>query len=282
MSLSVTSLNSGSNGNCYYIGNENEAILIDAGLSCRETEKRMRLLDLSMKKIKAIFISHEHADHIKGLPSLSAKYDLPVYITDTTLKCSRLDIKTDLVNTFKAYVPIKMGNITVTAFPKHHDAEDPHSFVVDSNNITIGVFTDIGIACSHVTTQFKKCHAAFLETNYDEALLENGRYPYYLKNRIRGNRGHLSNSQALDIFRNYRPTFMTHLFLSHLSKDNNDPELVKELFNRYAATTKIIIASRYEQTPVYIIESQKGKISGKIRFPAKKLQLSLFEAVITD
>ncbi|MEO8771524.1 MAG: MBL fold metallo-hydrolase [Ferruginibacter sp.] len=279
MSLFITSLNSGSNGNCYYIGNDNEAVLIDAGISCRETEKRMELLDLSMKKVKAIFISHEHIDHIKGLPVLAQKYNLPVYITDITLRHSRISINQQLPKTFKAYEPVQIGNLFITAFPKHHDAEDPHSFIITCNETTVGVFTDIGSACTHVTSHFKKCHAAFLEANYDEVLLENGQYPIYLKNRIRGGKGHLSNKQALEIFIKHRPPFMTHLLLSHLSKDNNDPGTAKKLFEEYTANTMIIVASRYEQTPVYtILKSCQPLQEVKKRKAAFKLmQLSLFE-----
>jgi phosphoribosyl 1,2-cyclic phosphodiesterase len=282
MALFITSLNSGSNGNCYYIGNDSEAVLIDAGISCRETEKRMQLLELSMKKVKAIFISHEHIDHIKGLPTLANKYDLPVYITDTTLKYSRININKQLVKSFKAYNPVKVGGLAITAFPKQHDAEDPHSFIITFDDITIGVFTDIGAPCTHINSQFKKCHAAFLESNYDEVLLENGRYPLYLKNRIRGDKGHLSNAQALDIFIKHRPAFMTHLFLSHLSKDNNDPILAKQMFDEHAANTTIIVASRYEQTPVYTIGEQGKLIRGKSNMPPKLMQLNLFEGMLSE
>src|ERR1700709_1437393 len=97
MSLFITSLNSGSNGNCYYVGNEREAVLVDAGISCRETEKRMKRLCLSMQKVKAVFISHEHSDHISGLTVLSKKYNLPVYITPATLQSSKLSLQHDLV-----------------------------------------------------------------------------------------------------------------------------------------------------------------------------------------
>jgi hypothetical protein len=107
---------------------------------------------------------------------------------------------------------------------------------------------------------FSQCHAAFLEANYDESLLENGRYPYFLKNRIRGGNGHLSNTQALEVFKKYRPDFMTHLFLSHLSKDNNCPNLAKDLFQAHARGTEIIIASRFEQTPVYTITATNKPI----------------------
>ena len=126
MSLYITSLNSGSNANCYYIGNNNEAVLIDAGLSCRETERRMKQLELSMERVKAIFISHEHADHITGLAGISKKYQLPVYITDSTLVRSNMPVEPQLVNSFKDAKPITIGNLAITAFKKSHDASDPH------------------------------------------------------------------------------------------------------------------------------------------------------------
>src|ERR1700748_1269924 len=121
MSLFIASLNSGSNGNCYYIGNEREAVLIDAGISCRETERRMKRLGLSMQKVKAIFVSHEHSDHINGIAVLSRKYQLPVYITPATLNNSGLQLEHQLVVSFKAYEPVTIGNITISAFPKFHD-----------------------------------------------------------------------------------------------------------------------------------------------------------------
>ncbi|MDN3656314.1 MBL fold metallo-hydrolase [Ferruginibacter paludis] len=278
MALFITSLNSGSNGNCYYVANDTEAVLVDAGISCRETEKRMRLLGLSMDKVKAIFISHEHTDHIKGVESIAEKYALPVYITNATAQRGRLHFKKELLHFFAAYDPVNIGKLTVTAFPKFHDAIDPHSFIITGNGVTIGVFTDIGTNCQHVTKHFGLCHAAFLEANYDEVMLEQGRYPLFLKNRIRGGEGHLSNLQALEIFVQHRPFFMTHLLLAHLSKDNNDPEKVKELFTKKADGIEVIVASRYEQTPLIMITanaSQKSQLSQAV-IARKPEQLSLF------
>ena len=257
MSLFITSLNSGSNGNCYYIGNESEAVLIDAGISCREIEKRMKRLKLSLQKVKAVFISHEHSDHIKGIEFFSKKYHVPVYITTTTLFNSRLKIENGLTVAFKAYEPVLIGSLTITPFPKFHDAIDPNSFVVDCNKIRVGIFTDIGLPCEHVIKQFRQCNAAFLEANYDEKMLADGNYPHHLKKRISGGAGHLSNTQALDLFRKYKPAFMSHLFLSHLSKNNNTPQLVKDLFNTYRDGVEIIIASRYEESAVYHIQNFK-------------------------
>jgi phosphoribosyl 1,2-cyclic phosphodiesterase len=274
MSLFVTSLNSGSNGNCYYIGNEEEAILVDAGLSCRETEKRMKRLDLDIKKVKAIFISHEHGDHIKGVAVLSAKYGLPVYITPKTLLHSRLMLKPQYVVSFTRYEIVAVGNLQITAFPKHHDAADAHSFVIEYNQVRIGVFTDIGKVCDQLTFYFKQCHAAFLETNYDEEMLQNGRYPYHLKNRISGGNGHLSNHQAFGLFISERPPQLSHLFLSHLSADNNDPALARSLFQSQGGSTEIIVASRYKETAVYYIDASKGERS---KAKTTSSQLSLFQ-----
>lgn len=266
MSLFAASLNSGSNGNCYYVGNHQDAVLIDAGISCRETETRMSRLGLSMKKVKAIFITHEHRDHVKGVRVLSKKYQLPVYITPATLQ-NQVSVKRHLVAHFEAYKPVKVGTLTVTGFPKFHDACDPHSFIVANEKVKVGVFTDLGVACDHVISHFKQCHAAFLEANYDDYMLETGFYPLHLKNRIKSNVGHLSNQQALDLFLTHRPTFMSHLFLSHISKENNSPILVENLFKKHTTDTDIVIASRYRETKVYTIHDQPVN---------QEVQLSLF------
>jgi phosphoribosyl 1,2-cyclic phosphodiesterase len=144
--------------------------------------------------------------------------------------------------------------LKVTAFSKTHDASDPYSFTVSSETVRIGIFTDIGAVCDNVVRHFTQCHAAFLEANYDEQLLLNGAYPWPLKNRIRGGQGHLSNLQALELFVNYRPAFMSHLLLAHLSQDNNRPELVQSLFEREAHGTTVVVASRYSETEVYAID----------------------------
>ena len=276
MALFFTSLNSGSNGNCYYVGNHREAILVDVGLSCRETEKRMERLGLSMQKVKAIFISHEHSDHIRGLPVIAKKYKLPVYITHATMQYGRL-LLDDYAIPFKGYEPIKIGDISVTAFPKFHDAAEPHSFIVSCNSVKVGVFTDIGAPCQHLITHFKQCHAAFLEANYDEQMLQQGSYPYHLKRRISGGRGHLSNTQALELFKTHKPLFMSHLLLSHLSKDNNCPVKAREMFLPHASGTEIIIASRYEETPVYTAQDTGyGKVTLRNYQPVQSFQTSLF------
>jgi phosphoribosyl 1,2-cyclic phosphodiesterase len=287
MSLFVASLNSGSNGNCYYVGNDQEAVLVDAGISCREVEKRMRGLGLDPAKLKALFISHEHTDHISGLPVLAKKYRLPVYITPKTYQGCSFLLEEERLHTFKAFEAVQVGGLSVTAFPKWHDAADPHSFIISGNGVTAGVFTDIGEPCKNVIHYFKQCHAIFLESNYDEEMLANSRYPVFLRNRISGKQGHLSNVQALQLFTAHKPAFMTHVFLSHLSKENNQPALATALFNQGAGAIKIIHAPRDGATALYHIQSTVASVAttpaplsfmtaAKKKAAKSKTQLSLF------
>jgi phosphoribosyl 1,2-cyclic phosphodiesterase len=277
MSLFISSLNSGSNGNCYYVGNREEAILVDAGISCRETEKRMKNLALEMKKVKAIFVSHEHSDHITGIPGLSKKYQLPVYITSNTLRSSNIPVEEHLIHSFEANKPVAIGKLSVTGFKKSHDAIDPHSFFISGNGVNAGVFTDMGYCCKQLIHYFKQCHAAFLEANYCDDMLAQGNYPAYLKQRIDSNEGHLSNVQALKLFTKYRSNHLNCLILSHLSKNNNSPELVNQLFNEYAGNTTIIVASRYRETPVFCIEKTGIGKKASLYIEPGQVQLTLFD-----
>jgi phosphoribosyl 1,2-cyclic phosphodiesterase len=255
MSLFIASLNSGSNGNCYYLAGQESAIIVDTGLSCRETEKRLKRIGRSLKHVKGIFITHEHGDHIHGLPAICKKYRIPVYISPGTLAESRFDIDRSLIHGIPSHEPITVGDLQVTSFLKSHDARDPHSFIVSRNGVRVGVFTDLGHACENVVHYFSQCHAAFLESNYDEDLLEQGSYPYHLKERIKSDKGHLSNKQALELFKSHRAPYLSHLFLSHLSEDNNHPRLVQNFFAKDAGKTEIIVAGRKKETRLYHIRS---------------------------
>jgi phosphoribosyl 1,2-cyclic phosphodiesterase len=279
MSLQIASLNSGSNANCYYIGNKNEAVLIDAGLSCRETDKRMKRLGLDITLVKAVFISHEHADHIAGLPVLSKKYKLPVYITQNTLRNCNFEIENNLTYSFIRNKSVSIGDLSIIPFVKSHDANDPHSFIVSNNKEHVGVITDIGYACKHVIKHFKLCDAVFLESNYCEQMLENGSYPLYLKRRISSKKGHLSNDQALELFLKHKPDNLQLLILSHLSQNNNHPEIVNKMFTQNAGGVKVVVASRHKETELFNIESNYTLRSARTfkKLKENKAQLSLFE-----
>jgi phosphoribosyl 1,2-cyclic phosphodiesterase len=275
MSLYIASLNSGSNGNCYYVGDGETAVLIDAGLSCRETERRMKQLGLNINQVKAIFISHEHADHVTGLPGLTKKYPLPIYITAPTLAAAKLPLSDELVQGFDAHQAVAIAGLRVTAFPKWHDAADPHSFIVSNGQVTVGIFTDIGQPCGHVTHYFAQCHAAFLEANYCEDMLAKSHYPVFLKKRISGQEGHLSNAQAVQLFVAHKGPQLSHLLLSHLSKNNNSPQLAETIFKEKAGATHIAVASRYTASAVYHIQNSPHHLPSRPKM-APRVQGSLF------
>lgn len=273
MSLRFASLNSGSNGNCYYIENDNDALLVDAGLICKETERRLRSLNRSMHQVKAILITHEHIDHVRGLDLLARKYDIPVYINRPTYEQLRISEKLQNIHWLDDVQELNIGSLVVYPFAKHHDAAMPVSFRVKCGNISVGVFTDIGTVCENLTHHFSHCHAAFLESNYDVEMLMNGSYPYYLKQRIHGDKGHLSNDQAMELFLKHRPSYMRHLLLSHLSKENNSPELALQFFNQQNTGVHVSVASRYQPSELYsLFETEQKKTA-----PTISVQLNLFQ-----
>jgi len=264
--MQIASLNSGSNGNVYYFGYGNEAILVDAGLSCRETEKRMNRLNLDLNRVKAIFITHEHSDHIFGLKGILKKYDLPVYMTRETFKGADFRFPINSLQYFTSHDSIQTGKFTITAFPVNHDAADPHGFLISAGGKSAGIFNDIGFACEQVKKYFGKCHAAFLECNYDEDLLDRGNYPAYLKERIKGPKGHLSNREALEVYRNCRSKNLNYLFLSHLSSENNSPERVLELFNGEGPEVRYMIAGRHSAGPLIDLNTKnKENETGQLK-----------------
>jgi phosphoribosyl 1,2-cyclic phosphodiesterase len=260
MHLKFASLNSGSNGNCYYIGNDEHAVMIDAGLSRRETERRMQRMNLRLDNVRAIFISHEHIDHVRGVEGISKRYGMPVYMTSASKANSQIHIPLELLRDFKADTEIAAGNLKVTAFTKKHDAADPHSFVIEFNDIVVGVMTDIGASCDRVKHFIPKCHALLLESNYDHDMLMNGRYPYPLKQRVSSDVGHLSNAQAYDLINEFASERLRLLLLGHLSKDNNREQLVRETFMPFSDRMHVEIASRFNESRVYEVSGTADRV----------------------
>jgi phosphoribosyl 1,2-cyclic phosphodiesterase len=258
MPLQILSIASGSNGNCYYVANDSEAVLIDAGISCRELQRRATRAGIDLGLVKAIFISHEHSDHIRGLEAIARKWNLPVFGTPACLSRCRMDRSAHLSVTIQNNETVHVGGLAVTAFAKRHDACDPVSFVVESEDgVRVGVLTDIGRCCDEVVQQFSRCHAAFLESNYDTDMLMHGRYPAHLKQRIRGGHGHLSNDEALELFLEHRSPALSHLILSHLSANNNDPRIVEQVFRPHAGGVEVVVASRHAESEVFIVHGRE-------------------------
>jgi len=249
--LEVCALASGSNGNCYYIGNDHEALLVDAGLSARQLELRMQEKGIEQGKIKAILITHEHADHSRGARVLGKRLRVPVYITKKTFLALLKSNQPGNVVWFEANDTFQIGNFDVFSFAKQHDAVDACSFRICYGGKHVGVMTDIGDACEQVKSHFGACHAVFLETNYDEKMLQNGPYPYFLKERVSSSKGHLSNMQAFELAREYAGEHLHTLLLSHISGENNRPDLAAAVFEPLQDRYRIELTSRHESTGIF-------------------------------
>lgn len=249
--LEICAIASGSNGNCYYIGNENSAILIDAGISAKQILKRMQGKDLSPEKVKAVFISHEHGDHMRGARVLSKRLNIPVYLTAKTFNKSYKNLRPDYPRFFTPNDTIAIDDFLVHSFPKNHDAADPCSFRVEYKHKSVGVLTDIGAACNTLKHHLSLCHALFLEANYDESMLWEGKYPHFLKERVAGDYGHLSNDQCFDLLENHSHQHLQCVFLSHISKENNTPEKAFNRMGQLSRDIPIKIAPRYEASEIF-------------------------------
>ena len=166
--IEICALASGSNGNCYYIGNEHDAVLVDAGVSTKKILLRMEEAGLQSSKVRGIFISHEHSDHVHGVRVLSKRLGVPAWFTQGTLDSLKFGEQPSLIQIFTPDKAIKIGSLTIHPFLKNHDAAEPCSFRIEHDGWHIGVFTDIGEACARVIHHLHMCHALFIETNYDE------------------------------------------------------------------------------------------------------------------
>ena len=252
--IEICALASGSNGNCYYIGNNQEAVLIDAGLSFKQILKRMEAKALDPKKIKALFITHEHGDHVRGARVTGKKLDVPVYMTVGTYNAAFRTWKPLSFLAVRNNDPVKIGTLTIFPILKNHDAAEPTSFRVESNGLNIGVFTDIGLPCDNVKNHLKQCHALFLETNYDYQMLKEGPYPYHLKVRIDSTVGHLSNLQAFELLNEHAHSELQCVFLSHLSAENNKPELALGQFKSLEDRFLVKLTDRFAASEIFTFE----------------------------
>jgi len=251
--LEICAIASGSNGNCYYIGNEKDAILIDAGISAKQIILRMKERNLNPAKLKAAFVTHEHGDHMRGVRGVSKKLQIPIYLTTKTNNGAYKKMRPDYATFFTPGEEIQVGNFTVFSFLKNHDATEPCSFRVEYEGKNIGIFTDIGEACDNVISHLQKCDGLFLEANYDEKMLWEGSYPYFLKQRVASEVGHLSNDQTFELLENHASKNLKCVFLSHISKENNSPEKAMEHMNSLTSKFKVKVATRFEATEVYTL-----------------------------
>lgn len=231
--MRLCSIASGSSGNCIYAGSDTTHILVDVGISGKKTEEGLKELDLSMRDIDGIFITHEHADHIAGLGVLSRKYEIPVYATKGTIEAIRQcpsigEIPDDLFQPICADEKIVIKDLVCNPMKISHDAAEPVAYRISHGKKKVGIITDLGNYNDYTVESLRGMDALLLEANHDVRMLQVGPYPYRLKQRILGDRGHLSNERAGQLLSRLLHDKMQAVVLGHLSKENNLPELAYE------------------------------------------------------
>jgi len=223
--LRVCLLGSGSKGNAVYVESRESRVLIDAGFSCRELQRRLSEIDACGERLDGLLVTHEHGDHCRGIGPLARRFEVPVFLHPETRKALPGLGRIDDLREFHAGDILELRDLRIETFPITHDAAAPVGYVIETPEGKIGIATDLGIATRLVTDRLRGCRALILESNHDEELLRDGPYPWHLKQRIRGNHGHLSNSASAELLGDVLWEGLEAVFLAHLSEVNNQPEL---------------------------------------------------------
>ena len=231
--MRLCSIASGSSGNCIYVGSDCAHVLIDAGISGRRVEAGLNSLELTGRDLDGILITHEHSDHIKGLGVLARKYGIPIYATGGTVDAmvrsgSLGKIPEGIFREIREDEPFLIKDLVVNPFTIPHDAAQPVGYRLECGEHSVGIATDLGKYNEYIIENLQNLDALLLEANHDIRMLQVGRYPYYLKQRIMGDRGHLSNENAGQLLCRLLHDNLKAVFLGHLSKENNYEELAYE------------------------------------------------------
>jgi phosphoribosyl 1,2-cyclic phosphodiesterase len=254
-------LASGSSGNAAFLASSKTRILIDAGLSVRDLERRRALIGESLETIDAVLVTHEHSDHVSGLARLirwrmRRKIPLPVYCSRfTTPLIDWEDLETPPVEQFQAGCGWIVGNIAVQSFTIPHDAIDPVGFCFHAEGIKIGIATDLGYVPDSIKVHLRRVQILLIESNHDLEMLKVGPYPWSVKQRVMGRSGHLSNSHTCDYLENDLDGGVQTLILGHLSEQNNHPEIVRmgagQSLLRRGISPRLVVAAQKSPTEVF-------------------------------
>ena len=264
ITMRLCSIASGSSGNCIYVGSETTHLLVDVGISGRRTESGLDSLGITGRDLDGILITHEHADHINGLGVMARKYGVPVYATKGTINAilstrNLGKIDASLFHEIQEDQKFTIKDLTVDPMRISHDAAQPVAYRIAYGGRRVGICTDLGVYNDYTVECLKGMDAVLLEANHDVNMLQVGPYPYYLKQRILGERGHLSNENSGRLLSRILHDGLRTIILGHLSKENNLPELAYEAVrmeitmgdNPYNANDfRLMVAARSEISPV--------------------------------
>jgi phosphoribosyl 1,2-cyclic phosphodiesterase len=226
--MKMVALQSGSNGNCIYVEVDSVRLLFDAGISGKRAEDRLAAHGRDIRDVDALLISHEHRDHSRCMGTYQRKYGIPIHVTRKTLDAAqeRQELgKIPHIRHFKSGTSLQFGAVTVETIPTPHDGVDGVAFVVDDGRHRLGILTDLGHKFSGLDAVMASLDGVLVESNYDPAMLDSSPYPEFLKQRIRGDGGHLSNIEAAELLRDSAGPGLRWACLGHLSAENNEPEL---------------------------------------------------------
>jgi len=250
-------LASSSSGNSIFVGTSRTRILIDAGLSRKETIARLAAIGETPEQLDAILVTHEHSDHVSGLMRLVRKFAVPVYTT--TLTKPAIDWEgyaAAKVETFQAGTEFTIGDIDIQSFTIPHDAIDPVGFTLKAEGVKVGVATDLGYMPESICYHLRGTHFLLLESNHDLDMLKVGPYPWSVKQRVMGRRGHLSNDGVSTFIRDYLDTSTATLLLGHLSEHNNHPEIVRltaaQALEGRGLATNLVVAEPGRQSEAFV------------------------------
>jgi phosphoribosyl 1,2-cyclic phosphodiesterase len=247
--MKLISLQSGSNGNCIYVQARGVRLLFDAGISGSQAQQRLDGQGQDIAQVDALLISHNHRDHARSMGVLQRKFGLPIHVTRPTLTAARASMPLgDLseIHHFTAGSTLDFGAVQVETIPTPHDGVDGVAFVIDDGRSRLGILTDLGHLFSRLQPVIETLDAVLLESNYDPAMLAGGPYPAFLKQRIAGSGGHLSNLEAASLLSSVSKGQLRWTCLGHLSAQNNTPELALRTHRQVLGTGfPLLVASRY-------------------------------------
>lgn len=260
----VAPLGSGSAGNAYWFESDGTAILVDAGLGPRETRKRVELIGRDITTLKAVVVTHEHYDHIRGAERISRRYQVPIFLTRGTLENSRIDPEETKTVVFENNTSFEIGELLVHAQRTIHDAKDPACFVIEARDGTrVGLASDLGYVDPPVLKHLSGCDGLFFESNHDLDMLRMGTYPWSLKRRIMSRYGHLSNDDSVNAVQRLLGADLKTLCMIHLSEKNNNEAIVRDLctrlLHRTGASIELAIAKQIPPNGVFDVARRRPR-----------------------